>query len=48
MLSLLITGFYPVLQMLTAYRLYRFAIKVAAIGIELFVQFWNEHPISGI
>ena len=25
-----------------------FAIKVAAIDIELFVQSWNEHPIPGI
>ena len=25
-----------------------FAIKVAAVGIELFVASWNEHPIPGI
>ena len=25
-----------------------FAIKVAAVGIELFVASWNEHPILGI
>lgn len=25
-----------------------FAIKVAGVGIELFVASWNEHPIPGI
>ena len=25
-----------------------FAIKVAAVGIELFVASWNEHPIPGM
>lgn len=25
-----------------------FAIQVAAVGVELFVASWNEHPIPGI
>ena len=25
-----------------------FAIKVAAVGIELFIASWNEHPIPRI
>lgn len=25
-----------------------FAIRVAAVGMDLFVKSWNEHPIPGL